>query len=62
MSTYAPTTSPLAHPASPFTQTLRQALQALQRQYRLDRDLFTSRELAQLRFLRWLYTTGRLVP
>jgi hypothetical protein len=30
--------------------------------YRQDRDFFTDREREQLRFLRWLYQTGRLQP
>jgi hypothetical protein len=33
---------------------------ALRSRYRQDRDLFTSCELAHLRFLRWLVRTGRL--
>ena len=35
---------------------------ALRMRYRQDRDLFNDRELAHLRFLRWLSQTGRLVP
>ena len=36
------------------------AWQALRIRYREDQDLFTARELAHLRFLRWLVRTGRL--
>jgi hypothetical protein len=36
------------------------AWQALRNRYREDQDLFTARELAHLRFLRWLVRTGRL--
>jgi hypothetical protein len=35
--------------------------QLRQRYYEEDRDLWTERELAHLRFLRWLAQTGRLV-
>ena len=36
------------------------AWQALRIRYRENQDLFTSREQAHLRFLRWLVRTGRL--
>ncbi len=36
------------------------AWQALRIRYRENQDLFTSRELAHLRFVRWLVRTGRL--
>jgi hypothetical protein len=48
-------------PPPPFTETQRQSLETLQRRYRQDQDLFSAREMAQLQFLRWLHTTGRLV-
>jgi hypothetical protein len=34
----------------------------LRLRYRQARDYFTDWELEQLRFLRWLYRTGRLQP
>ena len=36
------------------------ALHALRDHYRESRDLFGPREIAHLRFLRWLVQTGRL--
>lgn len=38
------------------------ALYALRARYRESRDLFSPRELAHLRFLRWLVRTGNLAP
>jgi hypothetical protein len=35
------------------------ALVALRARYRESRDLFSPREMAHLRFLRWLVQTGR---
>ena len=35
---------------------------ALRERYQQDRDLFSARERARLRFVRWLYRTGRLTP
>jgi hypothetical protein len=40
----------------------RRALLALQMRYQQGGDLLTTVELARLRFVRWLYRTGRLVP
>ena len=45
-----------------FTPAERRMLRALRTRYRQDRDLFGERVRARLRFLRWLYQTGRLVP
>jgi hypothetical protein len=45
-----------------FTRTQAEALRTLRRRYQHDHDLFTAQELARLRFLRWLYLTGRLAP
>jgi hypothetical protein len=42
------------------TAALTRAWQALRDRYREVLDLFTARELAHLRFLRWLVRTGRL--
>jgi hypothetical protein len=39
---------------------LTRAWQGLHNRYREDQDLFSARELAHLRFLRWLVRTGRL--
>ena len=36
------------------------ALNALRERYKQQRDLFSARELAHLRFMRWLSHTGRL--
>lgn len=38
------------------------ALRQLRNRYGQDRDLFSAQELAQLRFYRWLYGTGRFLP
>lgn len=43
-----------------FTRTQWRVLRALRASYAQDPDLWTDRELAHLRFLRWLYRTGRL--
>ena len=45
-----------------FTAEQQRVLEALRQQYRQDRDFFTARERAHLRFLRWLYHSGRLTP
>jgi hypothetical protein len=45
-----------------FTRPEWCALRALRERYQQDCDLFYARELARLRFVRWLYRTGRLVP
>jgi hypothetical protein len=47
---------------SAFSAAERSALQALRIRYRHGRGLLSPSELARLRFLRWLYWTGRLVP
>jgi hypothetical protein len=49
-------------PPPAFTPAQWQALHAVHTRYQQDRDLFSNRELARLRFVRWLYQTGRLVP
>jgi hypothetical protein len=48
--------------AATFTRPQWCALRALRERYQQDRDLFSARERARLRFVRWLYHTGRLVP
>jgi hypothetical protein len=54
--------TPTTLPTPVFTPAQQRALHLLQRRYQEDRDFFTRRELARLRFLRWLYQQGRLVP
>ena len=48
--------------AATFTGPQWCALRALRERYQQDRDLFSARERARMRFVRWLYRTGRLVP
>jgi len=48
-------TAPLHHPPAK-----QEVLFRLRDRYRQDHDLFGSQELARLRFVRWLYQTGRL--
>jgi hypothetical protein len=48
-----------AHPD--FTLDEWHTLQHLRLRYQQDHDLLTAREVARLRFLRWLAVTGRLV-
>jgi hypothetical protein len=56
-------TGPGAHAvATPWSVEERRALLALQMRYQQGGDLLTTVELARLRFVRWLYRTGRLVP
>lgn len=38
----------------------QQALCRLRARYQQDHDLFSRQELARLRFVRWLYQTGRV--
>ena len=54
-----PSTPPAAQA---FTRTERTTRRALRARYRAGRDLFDRQELARLRFVRWLYRTGRLLP
>ncbi len=48
--------------ATTVTQAQWHNLLALREQYRQGRDFFSAREHAYLRFMRWLYQTGRLEP
>jgi hypothetical protein len=48
-----------AHPD--FTLDEWHTLQHLRLRYQQDHDLLSAREVARLRFLRWLAVTGRLV-
>jgi hypothetical protein len=56
------TQTPVPVPPPTFTPAQWQTLHALRARYEQDRDLLSERERACLRFLRWLYQTGRLVP
>jgi hypothetical protein len=49
-------------PTSLFTPDELRMLCPLRARYEQDRDFFSPKELGRLRFLRWLYTTGRLLP
>lgn len=46
---------------SMFTLVEQQVLLALRDRYGQDRDMFNDSERTRLRFIRWLYRTGRLV-
>jgi hypothetical protein len=48
--------------AATFTRPRWCALRALRERYQQDRDLLNARGRARLRFVRWPYRTGRLVP
>lgn len=45
-----------------FTGEEWRTLRGLRRRYQQDHDLFSATERAHLRFLRWLYQSGRLEP
>ena len=45
-----------------FTRAQSRTLRTLRSRYQQDHDLFSAQELAHLRFVRWLYLTGRLAP
>ena len=45
-----------------FRQEVWRALLALRRRYRQHGDLLGARDVERLRFARWLYQTGRLLP
>ena len=45
-----------------FSQRERHLLRALRADYQVGRDFLGARELGRLRFIRWLYRTGRLTP
>ena len=49
-------------PTTTFTRAEWRALRVLRARYQQDRDLLSERERTHLRFLRWLYETGRLAP
>ena len=56
------TQTPVPVPPPAFTPAQWQVLRALRTRYQQDRDLFSDTQRARLRFLHWLYQTGRLVP
>jgi len=45
-----------------FTRAEWDSLCVLRTRYQQDPDLLSERERAHVRFLRWLYQTGRLEP
>jgi hypothetical protein len=45
-----------------FTDAQYEALARLCGRYEQSGDILSERELARLRFLQWLYRSGRLVP
>jgi hypothetical protein len=49
----------MATPVARFTARQRQALEAVRDRHYGHGDLFSERELAQLRFIRWLYETAQ---
>ena len=49
-----------APPPPPFSIPEQEALVALRHRFAPHHDRFSARELAHLRFLRWLFQTGRL--
>jgi hypothetical protein len=56
-------TLPSPHIPSPlFTRTDLGAPRQLRARYAQERDIFSPRKLARLRFLRSLFRRGRLVP
>jgi hypothetical protein len=46
----------------PFNQREQQRLRSLRRDYQVGHDFLGAPEIARLRFIRWLYCIGRLVP
>jgi hypothetical protein len=62
MSTQMSTQTGLTTAPTPWSVDEWRTLIALRTRYQQTRDLFGATELARLRFVRWLYCTGRLVP
>jgi hypothetical protein len=49
--------------ASPyFSQRERSRLRSLRASYQVGRDFLGDQDLRRLRFIRWLYRTGRVTP
>lgn len=55
----APSTSTTSPPID--TSAEQETLSRHRDRYQQGHDLFTGQELARLRFVRWLYETGRLL-
>lgn len=55
-----PTQSPLVSTTATFTHREWDVLQRLRHRYHDGQDLWDVRELAHLRFYRWLRATGRI--
>jgi hypothetical protein len=53
---------PVENATLPFTCQQWLTLLQLRHRYQQSQDLWNDRELAHLRFLRWLCQTGRLEP
>jgi hypothetical protein len=51
---------PPTGPAGFVSPAQQQVLRTLRARYAQHHDLFSQAELARLRFVRWLYRTGRL--
>jgi hypothetical protein len=62
MSTQMSTQTGLTTDPTPWSVDEWRTLVALRTRYQQTRDLFGAAELARLRFVRWLYRTGQLVP
>jgi hypothetical protein len=45
-----------------FSQCERSRLHSLRASYWVGRDFLGTQDLRRLRFIRWLYRTGRLIP
>ena len=56
----SPTPCPIPLPEISFNREQLLTLTALRDLYQEHHGLFTRHELARLRFVRWLYRTGRL--
>jgi hypothetical protein len=56
----SPTPHPIPPPEITFNSEQLLTLSALRALYQEQHGFFTQRELAHLRFVRWLYRTGKL--
>jgi hypothetical protein len=45
-----------------FSQRARSRLYSLRASYQVGRDFLGAQDFRRLRFIRWLYRTGRLTP
>ena len=62
MTEQTPTGTASSEATTAFSTGEWRHLCALRDHYQHTRDLFSAREVASLRFVRWLYHTGRVVP